>query len=122
MGPVTAYVVKVYLTEGEPSYTGPALLPTSFINLSDVSLSKLQSFCYQHKDQLFLLGQKKRGRRPGSSLNKDITVAGQSHYFNAHENEEFNSTDYPPETRALDYNDKDSILDLSSKMESSNQN
>ena len=50
----------------------------------------------QHKDKLFLLGQKKRGRRPGSSasvtsLNKDIfpTLARQqSHYHNAHENED----------------------------------
>ena len=50
----------------------------------------------QHKDKLFLLGQKKRGRRPGSSasvtsLNKDIfptSARQQSHYYNAHENED----------------------------------
>lgn len=76
----------------------------------------LQSFCVQHKDQLFLLGQKKRGRRPGSSLNKEFSLSGQSHYYNTHENEEFSNTDYT-ETRALEYHDKDSILDLSSKME-----
>ena len=49
----------------------------------------------QHKDQLFLLGQKKRGRRPGSasvtSLNKEIfptSARQQSHYYNAHDNED----------------------------------
>ena len=76
----------------------------------------LQSFCVQHKDQLFLLGQKKRGRRPGSSLNKEFSHSGQSHFYNTHENEEFNNTDFP-ETRALEYHEKDAILDLSSKME-----
>ena len=50
----------------------------------------------QHKDQLFLLGQKKRGRRTGSasvtvSPNNDIfpvSARQQSHYFNAHDNED----------------------------------
>ena len=61
---------------------------------SNPELRSSLSFCVvQHKDQLFLLGQKKRGRRPGtaSSLNKDIfptSARQQSHYYNAHENED----------------------------------
>ena len=70
-----------------------------------------KSFCLQHKDQLFLLGQKKRGRRPGSS-NKDFlssVARQQSHYFNTSENEELH------EMRVSHQNVKhSSLLDLRS--------
>ena len=70
----------------------------------------------QHKDQLFLLGQKKRGRRPGSasvtSLNKEIfptSARQQSHYYNAHDNEDLleNRLSSPQDSKNM------SMLDLS---------
>ena len=70
----------------------------------------------QHKDQLFLLGQKKRGRRPGSasvtSLNKEIfptSARQQSHYYNAHDNEDLleNRLSSPQDSKNI------SMLDLS---------
>ena len=84
--------------------------------LYDWEFPSLSVCVAQHKDQLFLLGQKKRGRRPGSasvtSLNKEIfptSARQQSHYYNAHDNEDLleNRLSSPQDSKNI------SMLDLS---------